>query len=368
MRKIRGAWVPWSVDVDQSRSAYHAKARRALAILFSREKEIAGHHGHAVLASDIPAALNRDWRLPVLLRTLDPRRLRTEDFLVLSGRLQKALRVLAAPEIQSSHVLYCCQGTTSLLFPSDTQGFLYFHLDADAPALAGQVRFRITTSSDPATFTEGRDLQLPDGRPWNISLFQVARRSIYAAYRAQLLSDKLVTEELLVAALSVSASSGTRTVHPNFKSSFTWKFGQTFPVELESSSISVWSLGNSEGQRLYLRYPFSLLQQNIPPTHVPFAGKALVHFERSTLPEHKGTRTVVLRIAKIVQLTKSENASGVDGVPEPKEGSLVMMRESYGAWVPWSVNVDQPRSEYHMHASKALAILFDNEERQAGLA
>ncbi|TFK52877.1 hypothetical protein OE88DRAFT_1313113 [Heliocybe sulcata] len=328
----------------------------------------AGQDKHAVLASDSPAAANPNSRRALLLRTLDPRWLRTEDFVVLSGRPQKALRVLAAPEIQGSHVSYRSEGTTPLPFPPDTQGFLYFHLDADAPALAGQVRFRITTSSDPATFPEGRDLQLPDGRPWNIPVFQVARWSKYAAFRAVLLSDNLVTEKLLDPALSISTSHGKKPLHPNSDSVFAWKFGQTFPVELESTYIVVWLMGSSGWKRLRFRTPFSLLQQRGTKKvlYAPFIGTALVHFEHSTLPEHEGTRTVVLRISKIVQLTKSENADDPEEVPEPREGGLVMMRRTRGVWVPWSIDVDRPRREYHTEVCQALATLFSREKVIAG--
>ncbi|TFK52874.1 hypothetical protein OE88DRAFT_1656523 [Heliocybe sulcata] len=329
----------------------------------------AGQDKHAVLASDTPTAANPNSRRAILLGTLDQRRLSTEDFFVPSGLPHKSLRVLAAPDIRAS-LAYTWQRGIDMPFPSDTQGFLYWHHESDAPALTGQVRLRITKSPHPATFPEAQDLQLPDGRIWNIPIYCIARRSNYAPLRAQLLSDKLVTEELLDTALSVSASYGTRTVHPNSESSFIWKFGQIFPVELEMTKASVWLLGRSRGQRLVLKSPFSLFQRSGTKEvfYAPFIGKALVQFERSTLPEHEGTRTVVLRISKIVELTKSETSGGVDGVPEPKEGGLVLKRTPNRKWIPWSVDVDQPRSEYHAQASRALAILFDNEEWQAGLA
>ncbi|TFK46571.1 hypothetical protein OE88DRAFT_1667622 [Heliocybe sulcata] len=329
---------------------------------------VAGPERRTVLAPNIRATVKPKLYRSVPLGTLDPRRLYSKDFLVLSGLSSKHPRVIAADDIPGVDLSYCRQGRTRLAFPSGTQGFLYWHLEADAPALAGQVRFRITTSSDPATFPEGHDLQLPDGRTWNISIFRIARMSSYAGLRAQLLSDKLVTVQLLDTALTVSGSNGVKIEHPSSSSTFVWKFRQTFAVELESTSIRIWLLGSSGGQLLRLEYLFSLKEATGTTRlcHAPFIGKALVQFERSTLPEHKGTRTVVLRVSKIIELTKTGSTGPVKWVPEPEEGGLVMMRKVNGEWIPWSVNVDKPWSEYHIKGSTSLAVLFEHDDQQAG--
>ncbi|KZT25090.1 hypothetical protein NEOLEDRAFT_1178832 [Neolentinus lepideus HHB14362 ss-1] len=44
--------------------------------------------------------------------------------------------------------------------------------------------------------------------------------------------------------------------------------------------------------------------------YMPFRGSALLRFERSTLHEHRGTRTVVLRLVKF--LTPLERADHMD--------------------------------------------------------
>lgn len=63
-------------------------------------------------------------------------------------------------------------------FPAGTQGFLYYIPNTPPSSnsfcagggsqTVGQLRFRITDSSDPASFTTGRDLMLPTGLPWLI--------------------------------------------------------------------------------------------------------------------------------------------------------------------------------------------------------
>ena len=67
-----------------------------------------------------------------------------------------------------------------------------------APPHAGQIRFRITLSSDPASFVAGHDLSHLDSTlPWSISL----RRLVHPDYRMALLSqlrhDELVEEEVM---------------------------------------------------------------------------------------------------------------------------------------------------------------------------
>ncbi|TFK46194.1 hypothetical protein OE88DRAFT_1668055 [Heliocybe sulcata] len=308
----------------------------------------------------------------LLLRTLDKTRLDAGDFADLTGPARKNVRFPMAPEQPTLQLRYF---QNNIPFPLDAQGFLYWHLDPDAPPLSGQVRFRITTSSDPATFPNGRDLQLPDGGTWNISLFNIARRSAYSGLRVYLICEKLVTAKVLYSALTISASNGKEILHPATVSIFIWKFGQTFLADLGSIHLHLWVIGSFVAERFHVQHLFSIRVRESGSNgvskrvkHTPYTGRTLVQFERSTLPEHKGTRTVVLRIVKIIELTKSEDPDEAFGMPEPKKGDLVMMRKPGRHWTPWSVDVDrpQPGSESPGPSSRALAILFDNEAEHTG--
>ncbi|TFK46208.1 hypothetical protein OE88DRAFT_1043726 [Heliocybe sulcata] len=322
--------------------------------------------------SDIPATAAPRFRrrTALLLRTLDQTRLDVGDFVDITGEVEKSVRSAAAPEQPSFHMGYSQSGPKHIPFPPDSQGFIYWHLEPDAPPVSGQLRFRTTASSDPTSFPSGRDLQLPDGRTWNISLFEIARRSKYSCLRAHLLSEELVTAEVLDTGLNICGLEGTRTVHPGPSSLLIWKFGQSFLVDFQSPGVGLWIMGSSAAERLRLERLFSFRMNDSGSTgrirsvdYTPFTGRALVQFEHSTLPEHKGTRTVVLRFVKIIELTKAEGSNDVSGMPEPKEGGLAMAhaRGSHH-WRPWSVNVDrhQPGGKQHS-LSRALSILFDNE-------
>ena len=72
-------------------------------------------------------------------------------------------------------------------------------------------------------------------------------------------------------------------------------------------------------------------------------GSALARFERSTLPEHEGTRTVVLRILKIITPVKCV-IPGYDGhVCPPKEGELFQRPGNKKILQVWSFDIDNTK-------------------------
>ncbi|KZT28293.1 hypothetical protein NEOLEDRAFT_1129671 [Neolentinus lepideus HHB14362 ss-1] len=300
---------------------------------------------------------------PLLVRRLDPRHLSTKDFVVISGYTRRRTVFSEKPFVDFAYRRPLSKGEHYTPFPSDAQGFFYWHLEPNAPPLAGQLRFRITNSPDSAAFSDGRDLQLPDGGVWSISIFCISRYLCYAGIQLQLLSEKLVTRKLLKTALTATSRGGSR---PGRGSLMIWKFGQPFPVRLEAF-IDFWILGVAGARKLRLR-PF-IMNGRIdgrPQLIKPFIGTALLQFEHSMLKEHKDTRTVVLRIVKTTDVQKSDNiVFDLTPMPEPMQGGLVMARmpgpvgHSPSRWVPWSVDVDQRRVK-NPATSAALAMLFDS--------
>ena len=85
-------------------------------------------------------------------------------------------------------------------------------------------------------------------------------------------------------------------------------------------------------------------------------GRALVRFERSTLPHHKGTRTVVLRFLKIITPVKCVVPHYDDYLVPPKEGELYRRsRKAVDMLNPpaWSANIDKRA------ALRGLQLLWD---------
>ena len=99
----------------------------------------------------------------------------------------------------------------------------------------------------------------------------------------------------------------------------------------------------------YIRYAY------IDYSH-EFIGSALARFERSTFPEHKDTRTVMLRFLKIITPVKCVIPLYDDYIPPPEEGELYRRSRSSAKFLDqaalWSVNVDKPNF-------KGLQLLWD---------
>ena len=77
-----------------------------------------------------------------------------------------------------------------------------------------------------------------------------------------------------------------------------------------------------------------------------FVGSALARFERSTLPEHDGTRTVVLRFLKIITPVKCVIPHYDGYIGFPKEGDLYRRTTKYTLSMDqpvWSVNIDNSK-------------------------
>ena len=76
-----------------------------------------------------------------------------------------------------------------------------------------------------------------------------------------------------------------------------------------------------------------------------FVGSALARFERSTLPDHEGTRTVVLRFLKIITPVKCVIPLYDGYVCCPKEGELYRKSRSTLKMDQsvWSIDIDKPK-------------------------
>lgn len=132
----------------------------------------------------------RDLRI---IHTLDPTRLQSSDFHDISGlswpTYRADLHEHSSAKVMRSTIFYTrTPSHTTVPFPAGTHGFLYHgsktsvsradSTDADHDTKhVGQVRFRITSSSDPTTFANGKDLQLPTGLPWLTYIQGHRRRS-----------------------------------------------------------------------------------------------------------------------------------------------------------------------------------------------
>jgi hypothetical protein len=101
-------------------------------------------------------------RLRRWVSNLDPKAIREDDFVDLSGSRMARTHILGALQ----HLTY--RLPAAIPFPPGTHGFLYRdpHQEPSAARYA-RLKFRITKNASPASFFAGHDLRRPDGKVWS---------------------------------------------------------------------------------------------------------------------------------------------------------------------------------------------------------
>lgn len=117
---------------------------------------------------------NTHARKHILIQTLNPSTLSNDDFLILSGAVQKTVwlpmsfndNMPTAYTLKHVHYSMSDYKKTKTIFSMNSSGFLYLHKTAGAPDAAAEVRFRVTQDSDPKSFATRNDL-IFNGVPWS---------------------------------------------------------------------------------------------------------------------------------------------------------------------------------------------------------
>jgi hypothetical protein len=91
-----------------------------------------------------------------------------------------------------------------LSYPPDTKVFLYYFMPPEKPRIAAELRLRLTSSDDPASFESGSDLLVENGQPWSRPLYSFAKH--YFPLYEKLLREERVVPDDLDAALSTLPS------------------------------------------------------------------------------------------------------------------------------------------------------------------
>jgi hypothetical protein len=79
-------------------------------------------------------------------------------------------------------------------YPPDTKGFLYYSMSPEKPRIAGEIRLRVTSSDDPASFESGSDLLCPNGVPWSRPLYSLSKH--YPLLYEKLREDQFIPDDL----------------------------------------------------------------------------------------------------------------------------------------------------------------------------
>ncbi|KAF8074044.1 hypothetical protein FPV67DRAFT_1375945, partial [Lyophyllum atratum] len=264
------------------------------------------------------------------ITTLHPSHLQPQDFMDLSNHTMS--RVWVASH-SASIFYYLSARHTRAAFPPDSRGFLYYHHDPSLPRTTAQIRFRLTPRDDPGLFAEGQDLVGKYGEPWAIDLLML-KQPFYEPFLTQLIRDGLVDPEFMRGVREgwkghCRSSIDGPSVH---------YLEQPFKLDVALSDTVRMYTPHAIGLGYLADLLFRERRKNGGGR--PYSGRILVRFERSTEPEHAGTRSLVIRVLKILEPIQPVTPGYDMYLPVPEEGQL-LKKLGRGVVQPFSIDVDK---------------------------
>jgi hypothetical protein len=179
-----------------------------------------------------------------------------------------------------------------------SRAFLYYFTSPDKPRIAGELRFRVASSDDPASFESGSDLLKPNGQPWSRPLYVLSK--YYTPLYEKLREDRLVPDDL-DAVLSTSFPPP----FPKYRrSQLLYTLNDVFILDFSFRGLRFFVITEQGMKRLRMHSPIFDSRVNFRRGGTPYTGahtnyhlsinnsnesvgSALARFERSTLPEHR---------------------------------------------------------------------------------
>ena len=240
-------------------------------------------------------------------------------------------------------------------YPPNTSAFLYYFRSPEKPRISGELRLRVASNNDFASFESGSDLLSLNGRPWSISLIHVSQ--YYIPLYTKLRQEGLVPDDLD----AVLSTFPTRVRRNRCQHLYT--LNDTFIVDFSIKDMFLIVITEQGMERIQLegsfvekrpkhRSPYTGAYTNHHPLindSNKYVGSALARFERSTLPDQKGRRTLVLRFLKIITSAKCVIPDYDGYIVPPKEGELhrrCTSKKAIAILNPpvWSIDIDKSAS------------------------
>ncbi|TFK39067.1 hypothetical protein BDQ12DRAFT_89890 [Crucibulum laeve] len=289
-----------------------------------------------------------------IITTFDPKKLQPPDFFDISEERYPSFYTREYGNHQPAlPITYHSEKGKYQEFPRDAGGFFYYHRPPGLPEIAGEIRFRTTGGRDMFSFEKGKDLLRPPGIPWRIPLLLMAGADAYTPFRTRLLEDGLVSEKTMEICKQIYLGGKF-----SRGSTFVFDLSQPFVVDFSKQSSTFWVIGHEKSGLCKLNHIFG--DSRSARKVFPYNGAGMVRLERSTLPEHAGTHTLVMRVLQIVQPVQCTVKDYDEKVQRPTEGELVT-RTYKNVVRPWSVRLDG--KEYS--SFKALLLLLPEKSSKS---
>ncbi|GLB38719.1 hypothetical protein LshimejAT787_0505840 [Lyophyllum shimeji] len=270
------------------------------------------------------------------LKTLHPGRLHSSDFVDVSNLTLSRILV----DDDRAFVCYGAYRISGVVdyvpFPPNARGFLYYHHDPELPPTSGEIRLRLTPDNDVAGFERGKDLVGLNGSPWAMGLVTLTQPS-YEPFTRRLVEDGLFDPALMQKL--VERWKGKRVLHPHDRvvHYLEQPFTAQLPRGLSIRIVTPDGIGIARHEDVFR-------DRRAHVNAVPYSGRVLLRLERSRLPEHTGTRSVVIRVLKILEPIEVVIPGYDMRLPVPKEGDLIHKHDLRRVLRPFSVDLDKTRN------------------------
>jgi hypothetical protein len=149
-------------------------------------------------------------------------------------------------------------------YPSDTSAFLYYFTTPEKPRIAGELRLRVASSDDHASFESGSDLLRLDGRPWSRSLCNVSKN--YIPLYEKLREEGFVSDDL-------DAVLSTFTKLPNGRCQSIYTLNDPFIVDFSCNRL--FSVVTEKGMEILLLK--GTFEDQRPTRMMPYTGAYTNH-------------------------------------------------------------------------------------------
>ncbi|PPR01586.1 hypothetical protein CVT24_005877 [Panaeolus cyanescens] len=244
-------------------------------------------------------------------------------------------------------VYYPLRSRNSIPFPAGTKGFLYHHLPPGRPEYSAQLRFRVTPTDDPASFSQGYDLPIPQiyqklPGPWNISLVKILGTIHARPLSELLLRDGLIQQHTL-------DMIHTHCAEHSFSKKARLLFDLSDPFVYRRSPADVARC------QAHL-FPFSPSGPHIVTLNMLFSqhfqsGTAVFRLEKSPYPQHQDRRVVVLRCMEIWEpfVPRPHCSERHIKSYRPVAGQLLTLVQR-----TWSLDIDDHKESYSVEGLRML--------------
>ncbi|KAF9528773.1 hypothetical protein CPB83DRAFT_853727 [Crepidotus variabilis] len=212
-----------------------------------------------------------------------------------------------------------------LPWPSGARGVFYYHVDPTLPPISGALRFRVCDSIN--AFNEGYDLSIHVGRPWTLSLINIAHTPSYAGLRQLILQQRLVDRDLVHDVRNLPVP--RRPMNARMLTSL----NQPLVLDLQNPNARIF-LVTRKSWNLFIMP--NIFYEQMTKT-IPYAGFIKARFELSNRPKDvRRGPTLVLRVLELLTPIERKDEDHNGTFVLPQAGNLVARKNYLGTVIPWS--------------------------------